>query len=196
MRVDIPGHNAFVDFPDDTPEEEIKEVLAKSFPGRPTHDNLEEAAVTAEDSLELQNMNPKVKPVVKGTNKEIAALKAANKIPPQRVVWPGGNGAAYIIDPDAVQGIYGGSKSESVKKAKIDLRKGGEMESVLLGYPPRAVEDPIDVAVTKDGDVVTDLAEMREHADAGNVAWAAEGDEEEAMEKAQNVAHTINGGIS
>lgn len=191
MRVDIPEHKAFIDFPDDTPEEEIRDVLAKHFPPRPTHDDLEGAAVTAADSLDLQDKAPEVKPVVKGTNREIMALKAANKIPPGMVVWPTGNGTAYIIDPNAVQSIYGGSKAESVRKAKIDLRKGGEMESVLLGYPSREAEDTIDVAVTKDGDIVTDLAEMKEHSDNGNVAWAAAGREEDALEKARQVAESV-----
>lgn len=34
MRVHIPEHNSVVDFPDDTPEDEIREVMESNFPAK------------------------------------------------------------------------------------------------------------------------------------------------------------------
>ena len=38
------------------------------FIGRPIHDDLDTAAVTAADRLQLQNIDPEIKPVIVGTN--------------------------------------------------------------------------------------------------------------------------------
>lgn len=159
---------------------------------RPTHDDLDKAAVTGRDSLDLQEIAPHVKPVVKMTLAEARALKLDQQTAPTKVFWPDGKGSAYVIDKNAVQGIYGGTIAESVFQAKKDLRRGGDAESLLLGYPKRdGVEQTIDVAVTKEGDIVHNLNDMKAHAEAGNVAWAAEGEENEALEKAAQVSEAI-----
>lgn len=158
---------------------------------RPTHDNLAEG-IPASDSLDLQNVAPEVKPVVKGTKPEILALKKQGGTE-GKVIYTAGD-VAYIIDPTAVQGIYGGSKAEAIRKAKLDLKKGGDAESNLLGYPDRENTTPdqtIDAAVTKTGEVVTDLPTMKAEKEAGNIAWAAEGKPEEVTAKAEGVAAAI-----
>ena len=158
---------------------------------RPTHDDLEGAAVTGADSLELQEIAPDLKPVVKMTISEAKALKLDSRIAPTKVFWPDGKGNAFVIDKKAVHGIYGGSLADSILQAKKDLRKGGDAESLLLGYPKRDGLDTIDMAVTKSGDIVHDMNTMKAEAEAGNVAWAAEGEEEEIAEKAAKVSSAL-----
>jgi hypothetical protein len=171
------------------------EGLPESRVPRPDHDNLETAAVTAADSLDLQNQAPEVKPVVKGTPAEIGELIRGGKTPEDRVLFSG-KGSAYIIDPEAVRRIYGVPRDEAIRNAKRDLLSGGDAEGKLLGYPSRegvAPKETIDVAVTKKGEVITDLSKMREEAAAGNIAWAAEGAPDSAREHADRVAHAITG---
>jgi len=158
---------------------------------RPTHDDLEGAAVTGADSLELQEIAPDLKPVVKMTISEAKALKLDSRIATTKVFWPDGKGNAFVIDKRAVQGIYGGSMADSIFQAKKDLRKGGNAESLLLGYPKRDGLDTIDMAVTKSGDIVHDMNAMKAEAEAGNVAWAAEGEEEEIAEKAAKISGAL-----
>ena len=170
-----------------------QEVLAEGggeIP-RPTHDDLEGAAVTGADSLELQEIAPDLKPVVKMTISEAKALKLDSRIAPTKVFWPDGKGNAFVIDKRAVQGIYGVSMADSIFQAKKDLRKGGDAESLLLGYPKRDGLNTIDMAVTKSGDIVHDMNDMKMEAEAGNVAWAAEGEEEELQEKAAKVSSAL-----
>ena len=158
---------------------------------RPTHDNLAEG-IPAAESLNLQKAAPEVKPVVKGTKAEILDLKKQGSTE-GKVIYTAGD-TAYVIDPAAVQGIYGGSVPESLRKAKLDLKAGGDAESTLLGYPARnglTPDQTIDTAVTKTGEVVTDLPTMKAEKEAGNIAWAAEGRPEEVIAKAQGVSNAI-----
>lgn len=161
---------------------------------RPTHDDLA-GGIPATASVELQNTAPEVKPVVKGTPQEILDIRKQGNAE-GKVVHVVGD-AAYLIDPEAVQGIYGGTKAEAVNKAKLDLKAGGDAESKLLGYPEReglTPEQTIDVAVTKQGDVVHNLNDMKAEKEAGNITWAAEGKPEEVTAKANEVADAIKRG--
>lgn len=178
MRVTIPAHNAYVDFPDDMDHAEVKRILAEKFPARPTHDDLAGAAVTGADSLELQDMAPDVKPAVKMTMQEFVGLQDSI----QKPFFSLGNGEVYVFDQNALD----------VKDA-IEKILGGD-DSEILGYPSRegvADEDMTDAAVTKQGEVVTDLGQMKAEADGGNVAWAAEGAEDDLMSRAGKVAASI-----
>lgn len=175
-------------FYSDISEEEFYSLVIP----RPNHDDLETAAVTGADSLELQEMAPEIKPVVKMTTKEVKQLRANGNFGKNKALYLPGNGTAYVIDTMAVRGIYGASALESIRKAKIDLRKGGDAEGRLLGYPPRAGHDnTIDVAVSKSGEIISDLPTMKAEAEQGNIAWAAEGEQEEALQFADKVSATI-----
>lgn len=185
MIVHVPHHNATAEFPDGMDPEEIKRVLAQKFPvressERPIHDDLHGAAVTGEDSLDLQETDPTVKPAVKMTVPELVKLAMERDLGQKPVFILGPT--AYVIDP------AGGDILEVI----ASILSGND--SAALGYPERPEEGGVDVAVTKQGDVVTDLEEMRHHADNGNVAWAAEGTPEEAQAYAERVASTIRGG--
>jgi hypothetical protein len=179
------------------PATDVWQQAAETVTDRPTHENLSGGTVvTGMDSVNLQNIAPEIKPVAKMTVSEVKQLKASGQIGVGKSVFNAGNDTAYIIDHNAVQGIYGGSMPEAVKKARIDLKNGGDAESSLLGYPgveniPK--EQTVDVAVTKQGETVTDLAQMKQEAEAKNVAWAAEGKPEEILPKADGVAQAIQG---
>ena len=178
MRVTIPTHNAYVDFPDDMDHGEIKRILAEKFPARPTHDDLAGAAVTGADSLELQDMAPEVKPAVKMTMQEFTGLQDSIEKP----FFSLGNGEVYVFDQNALD----------VKEAIEKILEGDDSE--ILGYPDRNQVDDgdmTDAAVTKQGEVVTDLTQMRSEAGNGNVAWAAEGEEAELLDRADRVAAAI-----
>ncbi|MDD2898999.1 MAG: hypothetical protein PHI31_09830 [Desulfuromonadaceae bacterium] len=180
-----------------TNPEQFQESLKRRMAAeRPTHENLSEG-IPASASAELQAIAPEVKPVVKGTKAEILDLKRQGAAD-GKIVHTDGD-TAYILDPKALQGIYSASIPESLRKAKLDLRQGGDAESVLLGYPKRAELVPaetIDAAVTKQGEVVTDLPTMKAEKEAGNIAWAAEGKPEEVIAKAEGVAGAIKPGQS
>jgi hypothetical protein len=178
MIVHAPDHNATVEFPDGTPPEEIKRVMAANFPGssRPEHDDLAAAAVTGQDSVDLQNLAPQVKPAVKMTFEQFLPIFA--KGTPGKVAVITEDGTAYIIDYAATDPV------EAMEK----IMEGDDSE--LLGYPAKGDHD---AAVTKQGEVVTDLTEMQQHAAAGNVAWAANGSGQELQDKAQQVSAAIKG---
>lgn len=147
---------------------------------RPTHENLGEG-VTAKDSLSVPS---EVKPVVKGTADEMSALQIEGALD-GKVLHQKGD-AVYAIDPKAVD----------VEQAKVAIEQGGDAESAVLGYPPRdavPVEQRADAAVTKQGEVVTDLPTMKAETEAGNVAWAAEGEKGAVEAKAQEVAGAVKG---
>lgn len=158
------------------------------FIGRPTHDDLSTAAVTADDSLTLQNIDAKVKPVIVGTNQEILDLKRKGQIGKGKEIFIAPQGKAYVIDAKAVQAIYGASLAGSVKMAKIDILKGNDAK--LLGYPDR--QGPtVDVIVNKQGEVITDLAKISDEAKAGNIAYGAEASPEDALRKGSEVSQAI-----
>jgi len=147
---------------------------------RPTHENLGEG-VTAKDSLSVPS---EVKPVVKGTPEEMLTLDNEGALE-GKVLHQKGD-AVYAIDPKAVD----------VEQAKAAIEQGGDAESAVLGYPPRdavPVEQRTDAAVTKQGEVVTDLPTMKAETEAGNVAWAAEGEKGAVEAKAQEVAGAVKG---
>lgn len=169
------------------------EVQKRMAPERPTHDNLTgDTVIPAAESAKIQATAPEVKPVVKGTPQEILALKqGGSKLPSFKL----DDTTAYLLDPNALQGIYGGSKVEAIRQAKKDLKTGGDKESALLGYPNRQglkPEEMADAGVTKQGAVVTDLGQLKQEAEAGNLAWAAEGKAEEVAGKAEQVAVALD----
>jgi hypothetical protein len=176
----------------DMSDEDLTAALMRKF-GTVNHESLDgPGVVTAETSHELQQMAPNVKPVVKGTKAEVLRMKQTGRVAPGSIVFTMPDDTAYIIDPDAVQAIYGGSKAEAVKRAKLDLRDGGDKESILLGYPKReGVQNPVSAAVDRGGNVITDLPEMKANAEAGNVLWAAEGEPGDVADKAGQVAQAI-----
>jgi hypothetical protein len=156
------------------------------FMGRPNHDDLESAAVTAADSLELQKLAPETKPVIVGTNQEILRLKQGGKIGRGKVLFLAVPGKAYVIDPEGVQAIYGGSQVGAIKRAKMDILKGNDAH--LLGYPEKG---PVDVAVNKQGDIISGIPEMVDEAKRGNLAYAASGDPHDLAEKAGDISQAI-----
>lgn len=165
-----------------------KQDFDKAFIGNPMHDDLEGAAVRAEDSLQIQNIDSSIKPVIVGTRDEILKLKQSGKIPKGRELFLAVPGKAYVIDPDGVQSIYGGSRIGALKKAKMDILKGND--SQLLGYPDRSKGDHTAV-VTKQGDILIELPRISDAAKAGNLAYGAEGSPEDALSKAAQVSQAI-----
>lgn len=159
----------------------------KMFIGRPTHDNLDTAAVTAQDSLEIQKADPEIKPVIVGTPQEILQMKKAGELGKGKELFMA-KGKAYVIDPKGVQAIYGASMPLSVKLAKIDLLKGND--SRLLGYPSRE-GDTVDFAVDKQGQILTDLPQISDAAKAGEVAYAAEGAPDAVPGIAEKVSQAV-----
>lgn len=138
--------------------------------------------INAERSLLLQDVAPELKPAVKGTSAEIRGLQAAGRVGEDKSVFIVSPGVAYIIALGEVSSLLG---------AKLDLISGGDKESDLLGYPRRAGLNPeqkISAAVTLDGEVVTDLGEMKSHAEGRNLIWAAEGLPAETIALAERVA--------
>jgi hypothetical protein len=160
--------------------------------GTVNHENLDgPGVVDATTSHELQAKAPDLKPVVKGTAGEVLAMKKAGQLGNDKVVFmlPPPADVAYIIDSTAVHALYGGSVQKAVTQARRDLLAGGAKESSLLGYPNReGVDNPVTAAVTKDGEVVTDIPEIKDHADKGNVLWAAEGHPADVAKYAENVS--------
>ena len=154
--------------------------------------------INAERSLMLQDAAPEVKPVVKGTRAEVQALQSQGRIRQERIVFIASIGVAYIVDLGAVQAIYGGTQTEALRQAKLDLLAGGDQESALLGYPPREGLEPwekIPAAVTLEGLVVTDPYELAVQLTEGNVIWAAEGGAEEVTLLAGRVARALKNSL-
>lgn len=173
----------------DMSDEDLQAALTRKL-GKANHEELSgPGVVDAALSHLLQAAAPDVKPVVKGTKPDVLRMKQSDQIAPGSIIHIGKDGSAYIINVAAVQDLYGASPQQSVKMARQDLEAGGEMESILLGYPKReGVEQLADVAVTVQGDVVTDPAEMKRHSEEGNVIWAAEGAPGDVEDHAGRVA--------
>lgn len=142
--------------------------------GRPDHEDLDNCAVRGADSLELQEIAPEVKPAVKMTVAEFMGAQ----IPPAKPFFSPGNGTVYVF----------AKSTPELESAIVDILSGDDSE--ILGYPEKG---PLDAAVTKQGNVVMNLPEMRQHAENGNVAWAANGEEEPLMQKAMGVSRAIRG---
>ena len=156
------------------------------FIGRPNHDNIDTAAVSAADSLELQNISPEDKPVIVGTAKEILNLKRAGKIGTGKEIFQAPQGKVYVIDAKAVKEIYGASLAGSVKMAKMDILKGNDAH--LLGYQQKGEADMV---VNKQGDIISTIPEMVDEAKKGNIAYAASGNPDELAEKVGNISQAI-----
>lgn len=180
MKVHVPGHNAVVNFPDGMDPADMKAALSKKFPARPTHDDLSGAAVTGADSLDLQEIDPKVKPAVKMTLPELVKLAMERNLEGKTVLILG-DGTSYVMDPQ------GGD----LCKMACGILRGDDSEA--LGYPSDREGETIDISVTKQGEIVTDLQRMKAESEAGNVAWAAEGKPEEVTAKAAEVSKSIIG---
>jgi hypothetical protein len=170
MIVEYQGNE--MEFPDDMPHDEIIKVIESHFgTPRPTHDDLEGAAVRGSDSLDLMDLDETVKPAAVMTIPEL--VQSIDRIGDRNVFISGGK--AYVISPtvnasEAVQSILSGD------------------DSSLLGYPEKGDSD---AAVTKDGEIVTDLGRMKEEAEAGNVIWAANGTPETLQGQAERVVDAI-----
>lgn len=150
----------------DMPREEFNRCC-----GMPDHEDLENCAVRGQDSLELQNLDPSIKPAVKMTYNEYQGPEES------KMAFIMDNGETYIIDLSVCD----------PHKALTDILRGEDSE--LLGYPQKGNEH---AAVTKQGEMVTDIDQMREHANNSNVAWAANGEGDDLMTKAAQVADVIN----
>lgn len=158
----------------DMPREEFDQMC--NCCDKPDHDDLAGAAVTGQDSMDLQNLVPGVKPAVKMTFEQFGPIMAQGI--PGKVAVVMEDGTTYVIDYEATDPV----------EALQDILEGDDSE--LLGYPAKGDQD---AAVTKQGQVVTDLGEMKQHADAGNVAWAANGSGDDLMNKAGAVSQAIKG---
>lgn len=176
---------------DDMSDEDLAAAIQRKGIGQPNHENLDgPGVVTASTSHELQRVAPDLKPVVKGTKAEVLRMKQTGQVGPGNIVHIGKNGEAYIINVSAVQELYGASPQQSLRMARQDIDDGGEMESILLGYPKReGVENPTTAAVDRDGNVITDLPEMKAKAEAGDVIWAGEGNPAEAQQMAETIGN-------
>lgn len=170
---------------DDMADDDLMKALSAKGLINVNHDDLADG-VTASTSHELQAKAPEVKPVVKGTKSEVLRMKMSGEIQPGNAVFVGGDDTAYIINLAAVQGIYGDSVQKSLNMAKKDLKSGGDMESLLLGYPNRSGEEKQTAAVDREGNVLTDLGEIAANKD--NILWAAEGEPEDVQGHAERVA--------
>jgi len=149
-----------------------KEEFDLKFVGRPTHDDLETAAVRGKDSLELQDIDGTVKPAVKMTLKEFQKAE----IQPEKPFLSLGNGTVYVFAKDTPE----------IQNHLNQILSGNDSEA--LGYPSPG---PCDCCVTRDGEVITDYPSMHHHAQKGNVMWAASGEMEPLMEKAQGIAAAV-----
>lgn len=150
--------------------------------------------VTGWDSLSVPSY---VKPVIKTTPEEALALKRDGYFGKDKEIFKASAKVAYIIDKEATHNHIGAeNEKQSLSIAKKWLTLGGNVESGLLGYPGRdgiPKEAMREVAVLKNGDIVTNLDTMRGEIQKMNVAWAAEGLPDEAMAKAQEISSAIKG---
>ena len=147
------------------------------------HDSLPTAAVTAKDSLVLQDAAPHLKIAVVGTPAEIKALGPQ---PVGKMVWVDGE-KAYVIDIAAARGKYG-----NLVEMKRALRAG---DPEALGYPERPAGEPLQTAaVTKTGEILTEPDAIKQAATAGEVAYAAEGVPAELAAKVEPVADALRPG--
>jgi len=150
--------------------------------------------VTGWDSLSVP---PNVKPVIKTTPEEALALKREGYFGNDKEIFKLSPKVAYIIDKEATHNHVGAeTEKQSLSVAKKWLTIGGNAESELLGYPKRdgiPREAMIDVAVMKDGAIITDLDAMRNGIKGMNIAWAAEGLPDEIMAKAQEISSALKG---
>lgn len=152
MRVDIPEHKTFVDFPDNTPPEEIQAVLAKSFPPkRGVVDAFKGAYATAARNLNeasagvLDRMSKGAKFVERTTGLPAGgAFEAgANTSRANAEFWRGKEAEAGV-DPNAITTrVYGGVGRAPVDIAEFvagtptaalsGLAEGGPLEAFRAG---------------------------------------------------------------
>lgn len=164
-----------------SPSRTVEPVSMENF----NHDSLSTAAVTAADSLQLQQVAPQLKVAVVGTPAEIASLREAGQTK-GKVVYPAGD-RAYVIDPVEAKKQFG-----SLDEAKRMLRAGGDAEARVLGYPERPAGEPLQTAaVTKTGEILTEPEAIKQAASAGEVAYAAEGRPEDVAAKTEPVAEAL-----
>lgn len=147
------------------------------------HDNLPESAVTPRDSMEA--VGP-AKPVVKGTVGQIVDMARSGEINAKDhyTIYPEGvrnpDSPAYVINKNAA--------GKNLAQIKKDLQKGKDSE--WLGYPDREgvpTADLVTKAVTKDNRILSNPAEIKAEAEAGNVKWSAEGREADVQAKAEEI---------
>ena len=160
---------------------------AKQQPsGWANHENLAgDTVITARDSMMVA---PEKKPVVKGTVSEVQEMGKTGELNPRehQVFYPDGktdpNGVAYIIRKQAID--------RPIEAVKQELRMGGDAESRWLGYPNRTnvpSNERATVAVTKQGEVVTEPLRIQQESADKNLQWSAEGEPTEVVQKANDI---------
>lgn len=161
-------------------ERPAEQAPSRTVPESFNHDSLPTAAVTAKDSLVLQDAAPHLKIAVVGTPVEIKQLGPQ---PVGKMVWVDGE-KAYVIDIAAAREKYG-----NLVETKRALRAG---DPEALGYPERPAGEPLQTAaVTKTGEILTEPESIKQAATAGEVAYAAEGVPAELAAKVEPVAEAL-----
>jgi hypothetical protein len=150
-------------------------AMTYEIPVRPTHDNLEKAAVTGIDSLYLQAIAPDLKPVVKMTKQEYQFVQEQDLIDEELKIHAI-NGTVYLIHPIAGR----------LDEVKSRLNKGDESE--LLGYPQKGNSH---IAVTKQGEIILDTFEMGKEGARHNLIWGACGTPKELIDRANRISEVI-----
>lgn len=165
---------------------ELVEGLEKQKSGEFNHDAIAgDTVVTARDSLAVPAT---AKPVVKGTVAEVHNLIKDGTVNAKEhsTFYPEGMGnpdsPAYIIRKDGI--------TKPLREVQLDLFNGKESEH--LGYPERVGDGTdVTVAVTKQGEVLTDPNAIKLASADKEVAWASEGKADEVVSKAQEVGDSI-----
>lgn len=146
---------------------------------RPSYDDLEKSAITGADSLDLQEMEASIKPVVKMAFKQFSSEFAKRDMTHRiSVILP--DGTAYVIDTRVV----------SPEDAFESIMSGQDSE--ILGYPEPG---DCDCGVTKQGEVVKGPLAIKMHVPHNNLIWAASGNEPELSDKAQRVSEVVRGAL-
>lgn len=147
---------------------------------RPSHADPAANAPRADAELAIQKADPAAKPVVEipaGQYPEVKALIPAKS----STVKVGKN--IYAFDLPTLKALLRRDSLSEVKKALTERIAAGRYGD-LLGYGSAVTPEQgaVDVAVTRDGEVVTDLPAMKAAEEAGKIAVAGSLKEEEAPE--------------
>jgi hypothetical protein len=147
---------------------------------RPSHADPAANAPRADAELAIQKADPAAKPVVEipaGQYPEVKALIPAKS----STVKVGKN--VYAFDLPTLKALLRRDSLSEVKKALIERITAGRYGD-LLGYGSATTPEQgaVDVAVTRDGEIVTDLPAMKAAEEAGDVAVAGSLTPEEAPE--------------
>lgn len=147
--------------------------------GRPNHDDLK-GGIHGKNSLEMMSMAPELKPAVKMPLEQAMPFfhDSQNLATTASLILP--NGLTYIFNLDGLKCKCGCQEWQEALLQSI-ARILEEDDGEILGYPPRG---PMDAAVNRDGEIITDLGRMKDETEDDNILWAADGEEEPLMEMA------------